>query len=125
VPFVTWTARGAIGFIAAWSIATILTGCFICRPFAMNWDPTIPGGKCGNQVLSFTVTGVLNLITDVMVLVLPLPYLARLQMELYKKLVLIGVFSVGLLYVPLPATLDSPHFPPTIYPTVPISHKKV
>jgi len=37
------------------------------------------------------------LITDVMVLVLPLPYLAKLQMRLYKKLVLLGVFSIGFL----------------------------
>ncbi|KAK3331259.1 hypothetical protein B0H66DRAFT_94015 [Apodospora peruviana] len=97
VPFVIWAARGAIVFIAVWVAAVIITGCAICRPFAMNWDQTIPGGHCGDQVLSFTVTGILNLLTDVMVLVLPLPYLARLQMRLYKKLVLIGVFSIGLL----------------------------
>jgi len=97
VPFVIWTARGAIVFIALWVLGTILAGCLICRPFPMNWDQTIPGGYCGDQVLSFTVTGVLNLLTDVMVLVLPLPYLARLQMRLYKKLVLIGVFSIGFL----------------------------
>jgi hypothetical protein len=97
VPFVIWTARGVSVFIAAWGLATILAGCFICTPFAMNWDQTIPGGKCGDQVLSFTVTGSFNLITDIMVLVLPLPYLTRLQMRLYKKLVLIAVFSVGLL----------------------------
>ncbi|KAK1753122.1 hypothetical protein QBC47DRAFT_304223 [Echria macrotheca] len=97
VPTVIWTARGAIIFITAWAIATIVAGCLICQPFEMNWNPTIPGGHCGDQVLSFTVTGVLNLVTDVMVLVLPLPYLARLQMRLYKKLVLLGVFSIGLL----------------------------
>jgi hypothetical protein len=99
VPVVIWTARGAIVFIALWALATIITGCLICRPFAMNWDQTIPGGHCGDQILSFTITGVLNLITDVMVLVLPLPYLYKLQMRLYKKLVLMGVFSVGLLCV--------------------------
>lgn len=86
-------------FIAAWAIATILAGCLICRPFAFNWDQTIPGGHCGDQVLSFTITGVFNLLSDVLVLCLPLPYLYNLQMRLYKKLVLIGVFSVGLLYV--------------------------
>ncbi|KAK5661574.1 hypothetical protein OQA88_9669 [Cercophora sp. LCS_1] len=97
VPTVIWTARASIIFITLWAVATILTGCLICQPFEMNWNPTIPGGHCGDQVLSFTVTGVLNLLTDVMVLVLPLPYLAKLQMRLYKKLVLIGVFSIGLL----------------------------
>ncbi|KAB5566560.1 hypothetical protein GE09DRAFT_1171632 [Coniochaeta sp. 2T2.1] len=97
VPVVIWTARSAIVFIALWVLATIITGCLICQPFAMNWDQTIPGGHCGDQVLSFTVTGALNLVTDVMVLLLPLPYLYKLQMRLYKKLVLMGVFSVGFL----------------------------
>ncbi|PGG99924.1 hypothetical protein AJ79_08361 [Helicocarpus griseus UAMH5409] len=97
VPMVIWVGRGTMAFIAAWALATIIAGCVICRPFAFNWDQTIPGGKCGNQVLSFTVTGVLNLITDVMVLVLPLPHLYKLQMRLYKKLVLIAVFSIGIL----------------------------
>lgn len=81
-PFVIWTARGAITFIALWALGTIMAGCLICRPFAMNWDQTIPGGHCGNQVLSFTVTGILNLVTDLMVLTLPLPYLYKLQMRL-------------------------------------------
>jgi hypothetical protein len=109
VPVVIWSARGAIVFIGLWVLGTILAGCLICRPFPMNWDQTIPGGYCGDQVLSFTVTGVLNLLTDVMVLVLPLPYLAKLQMRLYKKLVLLGVFSMGFLYVPLaPIPSDQP-----------------
>jgi len=109
VPIVIWTARGAIGFIGLWVFGTILAGCLICRPFPMNWDPSIPGGYCGDQVLSFTVTGVLNLLTDVMVLVLPLPYLVKLQMRLYKKLVLLGVFSMGFLFVPpVPIPSDQP-----------------
>lgn len=76
-----------------------MAGLLICRPFAYNWDQTIPGGKCGDQIVSFTVTGVINLLTDVVVLVLPMPYLYRLQMRTYKKVVLMGVFGIGLLYV--------------------------
>lgn len=94
---VIWTARCAIAFIVLWVIGTIMAGCLICRPFAMNWDQSIPGGKCGNQVLSFTITGVLNLLTDVVVLLLPMPYLYGLQMRTYKKVVLMGVFGIGLL----------------------------
>lgn len=108
---VIWTVRGTILFITIWVVATIMAGCLICQPFAMNWDHTIPGGHCGNQVLSFTITGVLNLVTDLVVLVLPLPYLARLQMPTYKKVVLMGVFSVGLLYVPC-------FFPVSLHPAI-------
>ncbi|KAL4963657.1 uncharacterized protein BDV14DRAFT_176145 [Aspergillus stella-maris] len=82
--------------IVMWAIATILAGCLICRPFAYNWDTTIPGGHCGNQVTSFTATGVINLVTDVIVLVLPMPSLYKLQMATYKKVTLITVFGLGI-----------------------------
>ncbi|EGE78636.2 integral membrane protein [Blastomyces dermatitidis ATCC 18188] len=90
--------RGAMVFIAAWAIATIIAGCTICRLFAYNWDQSIPGGECGDQVLSFTITGVSSTSSlTCWLLCLPLPYLAKLQMQLYKKVILIGVFSIGLL----------------------------
>ncbi|KAL4939189.1 hypothetical protein BDV06DRAFT_225270 [Aspergillus oleicola] len=84
-----------ISVIVMWAIATILAGCFICRPFEYNWNKTILGGTCGNQVTSFTVTGVINLVTDVIVLVLPMPSLYKLQMATYKKVTLIAVFGLG------------------------------
>lgn len=88
--------------IVAWAIATILAGCLICRPFAYNWDKTIPGGYCGDQVTSFTITGIINLVTDVIVLVLPMRNLSKLQMATYKKVTLIAVFGLGAVYVHSP-----------------------
>ena len=70
---------------------------FMCQPFAFNWDQTIPGGHCGNQVLSYKYTGAINLITDVVVLVLPMPYLYSLQLAVYKKVVLMVTFAIGFL----------------------------
>lgn len=96
VPAVMYTAWATMALISAWAIGTVLAGLLICRPIAMNWME-VPGGSCGNQVLSFTITGIINLITDVAVLALPMPYLYKLQLPLYKKVVLISVFSVGFL----------------------------
>ncbi|KAL3452745.1 hypothetical protein BJX65DRAFT_302654 [Aspergillus insuetus] len=95
VRWLVWSSWATMTVIVAWAIATILAGCLICRPFAFNWDQTIPGGKCGNQVTSFTVTGVINLVTDFIVLILPMPSLYRLQMATYKKATLIAVFGLG------------------------------
>ncbi|KAJ6184427.1 hypothetical protein N7519_005728 [Penicillium mononematosum] len=95
---VTWVVRvswATMGVIVAWTIGTILAGCLICRPFAFNWDQTIPGGSCGNQVTSFTATGVINLVTDVVVLVTPMPLLYKLQMARYKKVTFITIFGLG------------------------------
>ncbi|KAI4689625.1 uncharacterized protein J4E88_002980 [Alternaria novae-zelandiae] len=85
-----------MSIIVAWTIATILAGCLICRPFAYNWDKAIPGGSCGDQVTSFTITGVINLVTDVMVLLLPMRPLYRLQMATYKRVTLVAVFGLGI-----------------------------
>ncbi|KAL5340234.1 hypothetical protein BJX70DRAFT_397001 [Aspergillus crustosus] len=95
VRWLVWSSWATITVIVAWALATILAGCLICRPFAFNWDQTILGGKCGNQVTSFTVTGVVNLVTDVVVLVIPMPSLYKLQMATYKKVTLIAVFGLG------------------------------
>lgn len=95
VTWVIWASRGTMLVIVLWAIATILAGSLICRPFAFNWDQTIPGGHCGDQVQSFTATGVVNLITDFFVLIIPMPLLYKLQMALYKKATLIIVFGLG------------------------------
>ncbi|KAJ4338622.1 hypothetical protein N0V95_008002 [Ascochyta clinopodiicola] len=85
-----------MSIIVAWTVATILAGCLICHPFAFNWDKTILGGSCGDQVTSFTITGIINLATDIVVLLLPMQPLCQLQMALYKKVVLVSVFGLGL-----------------------------
>lgn len=95
VQSVVWIGRGTGLLIILWAFATILTGCLICQPFEMNWNPTIPGGHCGDQVTSFTVTGTINLVTDVIVLVLPMPQLYKLHMAMYKRVTLICVFGTG------------------------------
>jgi hypothetical protein len=95
-----------LGLIAAWCIGTIVAGLLICQPFAFNWDQTIPGGHCGNQILSFQVTGAINILTDVVVLLMPMPLLYSLQLPLTSRVVLIGVFGVGIVLVS-----PSPHFP--------------
>lgn len=95
--WVVWSSYATISIIVAWTIATILAGCLICRPFAFNWDKTITGGSCGDQVTSFTVTGIINLITDVMVLLLPMQPLYQLQMAMYKKVTLVSIFGLGIL----------------------------
>ncbi|KAJ5782859.1 hypothetical protein N7457_004633 [Penicillium paradoxum] len=95
---VTWVVRTVwvnIAVILTWTVGTILAGCLICRPFAYNWDQTIPGGSCGNQVTSFTVTGVINVVTDVVVLVIPMPLLYTLQLAIYKKVTLMIIFGLG------------------------------
>ncbi|KXJ87123.1 integral membrane protein [Microdochium bolleyi] len=97
VPALVLTARLTAGFIVAWATATVLATFLICQPFAYNWDKTVPDGHCGDQVLLLQVTGALNIFTDLMVVLLPLPLLCRLEINLCQRLVLLAEFSLGLL----------------------------
>jgi hypothetical protein len=82
-------------FIILWNSASIVAGLAICQPFAMNWDQTIEGGRCGDQTKFYMWLGIINVIVDVLILGLPMPFLYKLQLPLRKKILLLGMFSVG------------------------------
>jgi len=95
---VTWVravSRLATVAITLWCLSVILCGFLLCRPFAFNWDQTIPGGRCGNQILSYILTGSFNIVTDVIVLCLPMPMVWRLQMPLPNKIAVTVIFAIG------------------------------
>lgn len=88
----------ALIFVSVWSIGNFLQVFLICRPFAKTYTPLMEG-ECGDQVASFIAIGSFNIITDVIILTLPLPTVWALKMSTPAKLGLTGVFLVGLVYV--------------------------
>ncbi|CAI6341387.1 unnamed protein product [Periconia digitata] len=66
-----------------------------CTPFAKNFDVTIKEGKCINKGALYIATAILNIVTDVMVLCLPIPMVLGLQMARSRKMMLILMFSLG------------------------------
>ena len=91
-------------------LQTVLTGILICQPITMNWDPTARG-RCGDETIAFAVVSVVDIATDLVVLVLPLKPLWGLQIKLSYKIALACVFGAGLVYVLLP--LLDPFYAPT------------
>lgn len=77
-------------------LVVILGSFLICQPLAFNWDQTIDG-HCGSSITLWVCHGVLNIVTDLIVLLLPMPYIYSLELSLYKKLVLMATFGLGLL----------------------------
>lgn len=91
----TVASKCILVLVGLWSCATILTGIFICQPVAMNWDLTLTG-HCGVQTTSYKITAGINIFTDVSIMLLPMPYLAKLQLPVREKLFLMGTFGVGI-----------------------------
>jgi hypothetical protein len=71
--------------IAQWIIAWILTG-IMCTPFAYLWDKEIPGGHCLDQTRIFTWFSFPNIVTDIMMLLLPLPVVWQLHTSKNQKI---------------------------------------
>lgn len=84
-----------MGVVIAYCLMVVLIAFLLCQPLAFNWDPTIPGGRCGDQNSAFLASGVLNLIIDILVIVLPLPMLWNLHMATHKRVGLMLMFSTG------------------------------
>jgi hypothetical protein len=96
VPSMIKWARIIGGLIIAWNVGDVIGGFLICRPLARNWDFTVPG-TCGSQPKYYFAMGMINIITDVFLLALPMPYLYRLKMPMRKKLMAAAMLSVGIM----------------------------
>ncbi len=66
-----------------------------CNPFTRNIDVTVKEGRCLNKTSLYIATGALNIITDIMVIALPIPMVLGLQMSRSRKVMLVMLFSVG------------------------------
>ncbi|KAK6818941.1 hypothetical protein PG987_016394, partial [Apiospora arundinis] len=62
---------GVQALVILWALATVLVTFTLCQPLAYNWDTTIEGGRCGDTLASWKSTGIVNILTDVFVLVIP------------------------------------------------------
>ncbi|KAL8927853.1 MAG: hypothetical protein Q9172_001153 [Xanthocarpia lactea] len=61
-----------------------------CRPVAYNWDLTIPGGRCMNREAFTKFTNVGNIVTDILILAMPISIVWSLHLPKNKK---IGVWK--------------------------------
>jgi hypothetical protein len=90
-------AWALMGLCISWAIMTILIGFLICRPLAFNWDRTITEGSCGNMSAGYAAVGVIDIVTDILLILLPQRMVWKLQLPRQTKFALGGVFALGLL----------------------------
>lgn len=84
--------------VLLFGVGLILEAFLLCQPFAKNWEPLLPG-TCGSITASFLADGVINIIIDLAMIILPMPIVWRLQMAPQRKIALTIVFALGILYV--------------------------
>ena len=93
-------------FISTYSAVWIVTSIFQCKPISGGWDLAVKA-ECIEISKLWIVMGSLNVLTDVLLLCLPLPQLWKLQMRRATKLQLISIFSSGSLSVTQISNFDT------------------
>jgi hypothetical protein len=81
-------------FIILWNVGGVLGALLLCRPIALNWDKSLDG-TCGDNRLFYIWLGIINVVAEAVILLLPVPFIYNLQLKTFKKFVVIGLFSVG------------------------------
>ncbi|TVY51764.1 Satratoxin biosynthesis SC1 cluster protein 4 [Lachnellula cervina] len=84
-----------MGVIMCYSIAILFSVIFPCKPISANWDVTITDGKCADKTKIYLATAGLNVITDILILALPIPMVWNLQMPRRRRIGLVGLFALG------------------------------
>lgn len=87
-------AYGIGVFTMCWSIMAILVFCLQCRPVQRIWDKAVPG-TCINAWLFFVISSAINVVTDFVVLVLPMRATWGLQLPIPQRISVMGIFMLG------------------------------
>lgn len=87
-----------ITYILAASTVVTLLNLFSCTPVSGGWDhsPEL-GAKCINATNFYYFYGSMSVVTDVLLMVLPIPILLRLQLRRKVKYGLVAMFVTGTL----------------------------
>ncbi|OLN85657.1 hypothetical protein CCHL11_08307 [Colletotrichum chlorophyti] len=90
--------------IAVWAgivIVSLYTACitllmlFHCSPIRKSFDFHMVGGTCLDVGVLYMATAVSNIITDVMLFVLPMPMIFNLRMKMIQKIGAALIFGIG------------------------------
>ena len=77
-----------------WWAATILADNLICIPASKNWNPTI-AGHCGNKHLLAILPPIPWIVTDVVVLILPITMVWKLHLPRLQRFGLAALLLLG------------------------------
>ncbi|KAB5545510.1 hypothetical protein GE09DRAFT_1131405 [Coniochaeta sp. 2T2.1] len=97
-PYFKKWAYGIGAFIIAWVITITFLFIFICVPVEKLWYPDLPG-RCINQVGTWIANAASTIISDLVILCLPIPQVWSLQLRVTEKIAVTLAFSLGFFVV--------------------------
>ncbi|KAF5690999.1 integral membrane protein PTH11 [Fusarium circinatum] len=90
-----WSVYSVFFLVAGYNLAILLVVLFGCTPFKKSWDPTILEGSCVDRGAVYICTAALGILSDLVLLIMPLPMILQLQMPRRQKAGLVVLFAIG------------------------------
>lgn len=84
-----------MAMLIALGISTVMAAIVQCIPFAANWNPELPGARCIDKEALFVWESIPNIVTDVIILILPMRVVWNLHTSTRLKVGLTFTFMVG------------------------------
>ncbi|KAF1956052.1 hypothetical protein CC80DRAFT_516889 [Byssothecium circinans] len=85
--------------VSMWGTAVFIIVVTQCRPLRGFWDKTIRADCTVDSYKFFYGNSTPNIITDILLMIAPLPAIWTLHLELRQKISLSAIFLLGILYV--------------------------
>jgi hypothetical protein len=92
-------AYAYLGLQIVWSVVAFLQVMLLCVPIQLNWDKTIQGGRCGDSKKAYFASHIINFVLDFGTAMLPIAVLWNLKMPTQKKIGIMFLFCIGVMYV--------------------------
>ncbi|CEJ93935.1 hypothetical protein VHEMI09494 [[Torrubiella] hemipterigena] len=92
-----WAVNIVIFVVAASGFSILFSSLFPCQPVAKSWDIDLAEapGYCIDRKSMYEATAALGVITDFLIILIPIPMVISLRLSLKKRLGLLVIFAVG------------------------------
>ncbi|KAJ5168355.1 uncharacterized protein N7482_003949 [Penicillium canariense] len=92
-----WFIYILLGCLCTYYTIALIVKIRMCDPIPLYWLGELPngGGSCLDQAAALIADSVISVVSDLIILVLPLPLTWSLQMERSRKLRVIGILGAG------------------------------
>ena len=84
-----------IGILATTSIADVIANWNLCTPLSFLWDKTISSGHCIDVSAYWRWGTFPNIVTDVLMILLPIPAIIKIQLKWKDKIGVLLTFLIG------------------------------
>ncbi|KAH7052023.1 hypothetical protein B0J12DRAFT_598673 [Macrophomina phaseolina] len=81
--------------VAIYSVVSSFSFLYACRPMAKFWDPRIARGSCIRKLAIPVFNGIMNVVTDFFIVIIPIFIFWRVQISTRQRIGLVLMFMTG------------------------------